>query len=87
MNITDSLREKLIEALTGMVNENTPGIVEEITAADDGKLTVGMSVKLTLHNGRVHGDGSLGYSRKFKAECEFVTEDPAQMELAEGGTL
>ena len=84
-NISDELETKLKRAFGEISAANITSITEELTNAEDGKITVGFSVKLTLLNGRVFGNGALSYSRRFKDEIEFATDDPKQTKLNIGG--
>lgn len=79
--IRDPLAEEIKTAITGLVDANIDGIANEVANAEDGKLSVAFSVKLTLEGLRVAGVGSLSYSRKFKDEAEFITPDPSQPTL------
>ena len=79
--IRDPLAEGIKTAITGLVDANIDGIANEVANAEDGKLSVAFSVKLTLEGLRVAGVGSLSHSRKFKDEAEFITPDPEQMGL------
>ena len=79
--IRDPLAEEIKTAITGLVDANIDGIANEVANAEDGKLSVAFSVKLTLEGLRVAGVGSLSYSRKFKDEAEFITPDPNQPTL------
>ena len=79
--LKDQLADKLIAAFASAVHENIVGITDELTAADDGKLSLSIPVKLSLNSGRVAGTGSVTYSRKFTGDFEFITEDPNQQPL------
>lgn len=79
--ITDSLQSEIKTAIGDLVASNVSGIAKELTDSEDGNLTVGFSLKLTLSGKRVAGVGSLSYSRKFKDEVEFITPDPDQIPL------
>jgi hypothetical protein len=86
--IRDPLAKEIKTAIIGLVEANIDGIANEVANAEDGKLSVAFSVKLTLEGLRVAGVGSLSYSRKFRDEAEFITPDPEQPKLPgveEGG--
>jgi len=83
--IAEALEQSLNRAVAVLVAGNVTGIVRELTEAEDGKMTVSFSVKLSLEKGRVAGAGAISYSRKFKDETEFITEDPHQTELPING--
>lgn len=76
-----ALEPKLKEAIDLAVASNIAGIAAELHAADDGNLSVSVSIKLNLSGNRVSGAGSVSYSRKFKDEFEFITDDPEQRKL------
>jgi len=82
--IRDPLMRHMVAAISSLVTENVDGIAAELVAAEDGNLSVSFSVKLSLSGNRVSGVSSVSYSRKFKDESEFITEDPSQIPLPMG---
>ena len=85
--IRDNLAKKLAEALQQLVEANVDGITEELTTAEDARLSVSFGIKLSLSGNVVAGAGTVSYRRVFKDEIEFATEDPDQprLPLQEGG--
>ena len=79
--IADQLEAKLKRAFEEISAANIAKITEELLESENGKMTVGFSIKLSLNNGRVAGVGGLSYSRKFTDEIEFITDDPKQGNL------
>lgn len=80
-DLKESLQEEMDTALQTLVFGNITGIAKELQQSEDGTLSVGFSVKLSLSGKRVAGVGSLSYSRKFKDEIEFITADPDQLKF------
>jgi hypothetical protein len=78
--MTDAIAKLLFEQTAELLNENTPGIAEELKNDAEGKLTVGMSFKLQLIGSRIHVNSTVSYSRKFSGDAEAWAqlEDPTQ---------
>lgn len=76
-----ALEPKLKEAINLAVAANITGIAAELHSAEDGNLSVSVGIKLNLSGNRVSGSGSVSYSRKFKDEFQFITDDPEQTKL------
>ena len=85
--IAEALEQCMNQAVADLIAGNVTGIVRELTEADDGKMTVSFSVKLSHEKGRVSGVGAISYSRKFKDETEFITAEPDQIELPIEGSV
>lgn len=87
--IADALEADMKKTVGEKISENVTGITRELVDAEDGNLTVSISVKLLLSGNRVAGAVSLGYARKFKDDGEFITPDPDQPPLPgiEGATV
>jgi len=79
--LIDALEPKLKEAIDLAVAANITGIAAELHSAEDGNLSVSVGIKLNLSGNRVSGSGSVSYSRKFKDEFQFITDDPEQTKL------
>jgi hypothetical protein len=82
--LIEQLQPKLEEAVKAAIAENITGVAAELNSSEDGNLTVSVSLKLNLNGNRVAGAGSLSYSRKFKDDFEFITDDPNQLKLPSG---
>jgi hypothetical protein len=79
--LIEALEPKLNEAINLAVAANITGIAAELHSAEDGNLSVSVGIKLNLSGNRVSGSGSVSYSRKFKDEFQFITDDPEQTKL------
>jgi len=79
--LIDALEPKLKEAIDLAVAANITGIAAELHSAEDGNLSVSVGIKLNLSGNRVSGSGSVSYSRKFKDEFQFITDDPEQTKM------
>ena len=79
--LIEALEPKLKEAIDLAVAANITGIAAELHSAEDGNLSVSVGIKLNLSGNRVSGSGSVSYSRKFKDEFQFITDDPEQTKL------
>ncbi len=84
MTLSESTAAKAKETLGALIDENADAILAELTAADDGKCTVSIGLKLDLAKGRVAGTARLAFSRKFTSEANFITPD-TQPQLPMGG--
>lgn len=82
---TESLLALLQEHITDLLNQNTSGICEKLTAAPDGKLSVSIGLKLTLINGKAFLKARIGYAEKHQDETEgsakLIDPDPEQAKL------
>ncbi len=67
-----------------LIDVNADAILAELTAAEDGKCSVSIGLKLDLAKGRVAGAARLAFSRRFTSEANFITED-THPELQMGG--
>ena len=79
--ISEATQTALTKAVNEAIAENITSIAVELIGADDGNLSLSIPIKLALIGGRVSGKGSISFSRKFKGEFEFITEDPNQERL------
>ena len=79
----DQLCELLKRQAEERIDANVSGIAQELSDAEDGKLTVGLAFKLQKIGGRILVVSTLAYARKFKDEGEDMIEvsDPNQPEL------
>ena len=66
-----------------LVNTNAEGIVSSIAVAEDGKLTVSLSAKLTLVNDRLFSKATItfGLRRKEATDDSIRWDDPNQGKL------
>lgn len=80
-DLKESLQEEMDTAIKTLIDSNITGIANELQQSEDGTLSVGFSLKLSLSGKRVAGTGALSYSRKFKDEIEFITPDPDQLKF------
>jgi hypothetical protein len=76
----------LAQHATELINANADGIADELKRAEEGKLSVSLSFKVTLLGDRLYSAASLAYSRKFHDEIEgnVEIEDPKQPKLKLG---
>ena len=79
--LADNLQPKLEASVRELIANNIAAFTAELQSAEDGKLTVGVSMKLSLSNNRVSCVADMTYSRKFKDQSEFITQDPNQLEI------
>jgi hypothetical protein len=79
--LIEALEPKLKEAINLAVAANITGIAAELHSAEDGNLSVSVGIKLNLNGNRVSGTGSVTYSRKFKDDFDFITDDPEQIKM------
>ena len=80
-----NIATKMAAAAAALIQDNADEIGNLLTSSPGGKLTVGISCKLTLIGGKTSGKLKISYSKKHSDEEEFVTDDPNQPELMGGG--
>lgn len=85
--MADAVIKLVSDQAAGLLTANGDGITEELLAAEDSKLTVSLSLKLSLVAGKVYSTASVSFSRKFRDEIEGSADaDPNQEKLALGGS-
>ena len=80
-----NIATKMAAAAAELIQSNADDIASLLASSPGGKLTVGISCKLTLIGGKTSGKLKISYSKKHSDEEEFVTDDPNQPELIGGG--
>lgn len=83
--IREPLAKLLTEALAELVQNNMNGITEKLTGSETGKLSVAFGAKLSLKGNQVAATVRLSYTDKHADQTEFITKDPAQLEIEVGG--
>ncbi len=86
-SLTDSIEESINEVVSDLIANNVSGIAQELADAADGKIGIGITIKLVKTTTAIHCQAAVAYSRKFKDETETIIrlEDPNQTTLGLNG--
>jgi hypothetical protein len=82
-SMTEKLQSKLNETAQELIANNVSTIAQLLQESPDGKLSLSLSVGMTLAGNRVYVEGGISFAKKFKDDFSGMIEieDPNQPEL------
>lgn len=83
MNIEDAIEEALRDAAGDLIEQNKAGLAGKIVFAEDGTITLGMTLKLVKLQDKLCCEGKANYTEKFPSDtCSTADlDDPSQPKL------
>ena len=83
MNLTETIQAQAVELATDLVNANAEEIAKVVDAAEDGKSSIGITIKFNFVRPKLEVGAKLAWSERVQYDAVSVVEvdDKRQVKL------